>query len=214
MKENGEREFLRLGPVPLMRNGICALNELGNMPFEDQAHLLDVMEEGEFTITKYAINAKIASPTVIIASSNPTSSYWINSEKVSADELPISKTILDRFDLMSTFRTVREEIAIREYAYQKSDLIDGTRRTPDYYRYLTRHIMYSKEFDPYLSNEAKIMLSEYHVRIAKRFGSPRTLETLYRIAKAISRLKLKNVVEAHDARESMQFYNIVLQQYR
>lgn len=185
VKENGEREFLRLGPLPLARNAICALNELGNMPFEDQVHILDVMEEGEFTISKYAINITIHSPTVIIASSNPTTSYWIYSEKVSADELPISKTILDRFDLMFTFRTTREEIAIREYAHQKSDLIDGTRQTPDYYRYLTRHILYSKEFDPYLSSEAKIMLPEYYVKIAKKFGSPRTLETLYRIARAI-----------------------------
>jgi DNA replicative helicase MCM subunit Mcm2 (Cdc46/Mcm family) len=213
VKENGEREYLRLGPVPLARNAICALNELGNMPFTDQAHLLDAMEEGEFTISKYAINMTISSPTVIIASSNPTSSYWIHSEKVSADELPITKTILDRFDLTFAFRTAREEKAIREYAHKKSNQIDGVRRNPDYYQYLTRHILYSKQFDPYISSEAKFMLSEYYVRIARGFGSPRMLETLYRIARAISRLKLKKIVDTEDAKETMEFYNVILQQY-
>ena len=203
VKENGEREFLRLGPVPLAKNAICALNEFGNMPFEDQAHILDAMEEGEFTMSKYAINMKIISPTVIIASTNPTSSYWKDNEKMSTNELPISKTILDRFDLILTFRTTREEKAIREYAYRKSDLIDGMRGIPDYYRYLTRHIIYSKQFCPCLSSEAKVMLSEYYVKIAKRSGSPRALETLYRIAKAISRLKLKHIVDFHDARETI-----------
>lgn len=212
VKENGEREFLRLGPVPLARNAICALNELGNMPFEDQAHILDVMEEGEFTITKYAINAKIPSPTVIIASSNPTTSYWKDNEKMSIDELPISKTLLDRFDLLFTFRTTRDEKAIRRYAYQKSELIGGTRRIPDYHSYLVRHVLYSKEFDPYLSHEAMIMLAEYYIRITRKSGSPRILETLHRVAKARARLKLKMVVDAQDANETMQFYNIILLQ--
>jgi DNA replicative helicase MCM subunit Mcm2 (Cdc46/Mcm family) len=46
------------------------------MNFEDRAYLLDTMEEGEFTINKYGINARIRSPTVIIASANPVKSSW------------------------------------------------------------------------------------------------------------------------------------------
>ena len=43
-----ESYLLRLGPVPLARQAMCAINELGRMNFEDQAYLLDMMEEGEF----------------------------------------------------------------------------------------------------------------------------------------------------------------------
>jgi DNA replicative helicase MCM subunit Mcm2 (Cdc46/Mcm family) len=46
------------------------------MNFEDRAYLLDTMEEGEFTINKYGINAHVRSPTVIIASANPVKSSW------------------------------------------------------------------------------------------------------------------------------------------
>ena len=69
-KENDDY-CLRLGPIPQARGSICVLNEIGKMNSEDQGFLLDVMEEGEFTINKHGINAKIKSPTVIIASCNP-----------------------------------------------------------------------------------------------------------------------------------------------
>jgi DNA replicative helicase MCM subunit Mcm2 (Cdc46/Mcm family) len=46
------------------------------------------------------------------------------------------------------------------------------------------------------------------------FGSNRTLDTLFRLSKAIARLKLKNVVDGNDARETIEFYNVVLQQYQ
>jgi replicative DNA helicase Mcm len=56
---------LRLGPIPLAKNAICAINEIGSMNFEDQRFLLDIMEEGRFTIDKYGIHQEIDSPTTI-----------------------------------------------------------------------------------------------------------------------------------------------------
>ena len=111
--------FLRLGPVPLAKEAICAVNELGKINFEDQAYLLDTMEEGEFTINKYGINARIRSPTVIIASANPVNSCWKDNDRIDLDEIPVIKPLIDRFDLMFVFRTSRDEGAIREYAEEK-----------------------------------------------------------------------------------------------
>ena len=54
------------------------------------------------------------------------------------------------------------------------------------------------------------MLKEYYVIIALEHGSPRLLESLVNIAKMIARLKLKTVVEAEDAYEAQQFYNVIL----
>ena len=41
-------------------------------------------------------------------------------------------------------------------------------------------------------------------------GSPRIRETI--ITKMIARLKLKNTIDATDAKEAMEFYNVILQQ--
>jgi len=76
VEKDDESHILRTGPVPAAKGAICALNELGRMYFEDQKHLLSVMQEQYFTINKYGISASIHSPTAIIASANPIDGEW------------------------------------------------------------------------------------------------------------------------------------------
>ena len=59
------------------------------------------------------------------------------------------------------------------------------------------------------------MLKEFYKKVnAKGFGSPRVLKTLKKIAKAIARLKLKNVVDEKDAQEIMEYYNAMLVKFQ
>jgi DNA replicative helicase MCM subunit Mcm2 (Cdc46/Mcm family) len=88
VEKDEESHILRTGPIPAAKGAICALNELGRMYFEDQKHLLSIMQEQFFTINKYGINARIASPTAIIASANPLNGEWIDPEKINLDEIP------------------------------------------------------------------------------------------------------------------------------
>jgi replicative DNA helicase Mcm len=208
-----ESYVLRLGPASLAKGAMCAVNELGRIMFQDQAYLLDIMEEGEYTINKHGINARIKAPTTIIASANPVNnSTFLSDDKIDLDEIPAIKPLIDRFDLLFVFRTPRNIEDIRKYAYKKSEL--DSKIIPDYYSFLRKYILYSKRFNPILNDEARAMLTEYWVDLAGRFGSPRILETLFRLAKAVTRLKLKKVVDAEDARFTMQFYNIVLEQHK
>ena len=48
----------------------------------------------------------------------------------------------------------------------------------------------------------------------KGFGSPRVVITLPKIAKAMARLKFKNVADGEDAKEAMQFYNATLVKFK
>jgi hypothetical protein len=184
---------------------------------EDQAHLLDVMEEGDFTINKHGINARIVSPTTIIASANPVNnSSWAEDQKINLNEIPALKPIIDRFDLIFVVRTPKDENVIRQYTYIKS-LQEGS-LIPDYSNYLKKHITYAKRFNPIFSDEAKSILDESFIRLITRnkhkskdvFNSPRRRDSIYRIAKAISKLKLKNVVDIEDAKEAVEFYNVIL----
>ena len=96
-------------------------------------------------------------------------------------------------------------------------------RNPNYYSYLKKHIAYAKQFRPELSFEAQNLIKEYYVNLGKsssnlfsssiKFKSRRTFDTLVRIAKSVSKLKLKNIVDAEDARESLEFFNAVIYQY-
>jgi len=210
-----ENYVLRLGPIPLAKNAICAINEFGRTDFEDQSHFLDVMEEGEFTINKYGINASIKSPTTIIASANPVNnSTWKEDETIDLNEIPALKPIIDRIDLIFVFRPRKNENAVRDYAYTKTGF--ESKRIPDYSNYIVKHIEYAKRFNPTISDEAQQMLNEYFIKIMIQgnFGSNRILDTLLRLSKAFARLKLKNIVDADDAREVIEFYNNILQQYQ
>jgi replicative DNA helicase Mcm len=208
-----ESYVLRLGPASLAKGAICAVNELGRIMFQDQAYLLDIMEEGEYTINKHGINARIKAPTTIIASANPVNnSTFLSDDRIDLDEIPAIKPLIDRFDLLFVFRTPRNTEDIRKYAYKKSEL--DNKIIPDYYNFLRKYILYSKRFNPVLNDEAKAMLTEYWVDLAGRFGSPRILETLFRLAKATARLKLKKAVDSDDAQATMQFYNVILEQHK
>ncbi len=93
VSKEDENYILRLGPIPLAKNAICAINEFGRTDYEDQAHFLDIMEEGEFTINKYGINALIKSPTTIVGSANPiNNSTWMDDDKIDLNEIPRTKT--------------------------------------------------------------------------------------------------------------------------
>jgi len=80
------------------------------------------------------------------------------------------------------------------------------------YDFLKKYVMYCKRFHPKLSEEARIMLCQYYVIIATKFGSPRVLDALLRISHAIARLNQKEIIDNEDAKEAMQFYNVILQQ--
>ena len=91
--KESENTTLRLGPVPLAKGSICAINEIGLMTPSDQNFLLDVMEEGKFTIDKYGIHAEIDSPTTIIGTTNQLNAEWSDS-KASNNEIPVSSPSL------------------------------------------------------------------------------------------------------------------------
>ncbi len=57
---------------------------------DEQNHLLDVMEEGEFTINKHGFNSKIQAPTTIMASTNLTSSSTFDSYFDIDDKIQLS----------------------------------------------------------------------------------------------------------------------------
>ena len=169
-----------------------------------------------FTINKYGFNAIIDSPTTIIASANPiNNSKWNDDNKININEIPAIRPLIDRFDLTFIIRPITEEKNLREYAYQKSHNITDKFK-PEYTPYLRKHIMYSKRFNPKISDEAISIINEYYIKLQhtsnNNFITPRTLDRLYRLIKARARLQLKNVADENDALEVLEFFNPMVQQ--
>ena len=213
-----DSHVLRLGPIPLSRGGICALNEGGGMSFGHQKYLLDVMQEQKFKFSKHGITALITSPTSIIWSSNPTSGKWKNPEVIDLDEFPAIKPLIDRFDLIYAIRDNRDAEEERKYADIKFGMDDDddddnnkVLENESNLIHLQKHIEYSKRFQPKFSDEAKFMLKEYYLGVRAKYGSRRVLESIVTIARMTAQLKLKAVIDAEDARETQEVFNRVLE---
>jgi hypothetical protein len=217
-KDEGDAITLRTGPIPQAKGAIAALNEIGKMSHDDQGFLYDIMQEQEFSTNKHGRWFHIDSPTAIIASGNPIGGSWKSEYdtdddiKIDIDKIPTVKPLLDRFDLIFIFKDDRSEKGLTEYAIKKSEM--EIRPRPEYTPYIQKHILYAKQRypKPMLSEEARALLNQYYVGVRKRYGSPRIMNTLQRIAQTIASLKLKDTIDEADARETMTFYNVILQQ--
>lgn len=170
------------------------------------------MEEGCFTIDKYAIHIKIKSPTTIIATTNPTGVRWNDPLKISNTEIPILGTLLDRFDQIYAVNEFGSDEESREYALRKASIDE--RNIQYNYSYLKLYLEYAKTISPTVLSDAQSMLIEFWLELKRReLASNRTLDSLFRLAKAQARLHLSEVVDEEIVTEFMDEYKQTMLQY-
>jgi DNA replicative helicase MCM subunit Mcm2 (Cdc46/Mcm family) len=120
----GDVKIIRYGAVPLAKDAICVIDEIGAMPFDDQASLFTVMEHGEIPLNKQGESRNIPASTTIIGTSNPKNidANWKASGKASRDEIPLRRALIDRFDITLKFEDEDTEESANNYAKQKMEL--------------------------------------------------------------------------------------------
>jgi DNA replicative helicase MCM subunit Mcm2 (Cdc46/Mcm family) len=217
-KEEGGIYTLRHGPIPLASGSICALNEIDKMHISEHKHFLDCMQEGHFTLNKYGFNSPITANTSIVASANPINNTWKDPENIDQNEFPTLTQVTQRFDFIFIFIENTDPDYLRDYA-RKRDIIaklSAAGAFDSYDNFLGKYLMYARAFQPVISGEARSMLNDYwtNMGLAGVRGLPRKLESLESAAIAIAKLKLKDVVEAEEVTEIMEFYNVILQYFR
>jgi DNA replicative helicase MCM subunit Mcm2 (Cdc46/Mcm family) len=207
---------LNLGPVPLAKNAVCVINEFDKMYPEEQDNLLDVMEEGEIIVNKFAKLHTIKSPTTIVATANPRNNKWKDSDHISLDEIPFESTKLSRFDIALIFRDIVEEQENRKFAYQKTEYDEKDIKYN--YNFLEKFIECARTINPVIiTEEARSILNEYWVSLRNKkelvAATNRTLESVHRIAKSIARLYICNTVDIKIAYETIEFMNNMLAEF-
>lgn len=217
IEKSDNNTLLRLGAIPLARGGICGLDEVGRMNFDDQGHLLGVMQKRFFTINKHGIRARIGSPTSIVASANPINTDWRDSDKIDLNEFPLLKQKIDRYDLIFIFKKRKSKKENDEFIDKLSE-VQGKKEKGeliDYTEFLVKYLQYAKQFNPILTDEARIMIREFYKEVSlKDFRSDRLLPTMHNLVKAFARLKLKDVADEEDAKDAMEFYNVMLSDFQ
>ena len=153
---------LRLGPIPLSKHAICAINELNQMTLDDQARLVDVLEEGRFNKGAYGLWFEIESPTTIIASANPINATWEDASAISNDEVSILKNLLDRFDQIFGFRDNFTEKEAQSFA-EKMSMLRKKDKSHNH-NFLRKYLVYASGLAVKVTPEADYMLNKFWVK--------------------------------------------------
>jgi MCM P-loop domain len=211
MDKENDSLVLRHGAIPLSRGAICAINEVTEFDLEDQARLLDVLEEGIIPLNKHGKHMIIPAPTSIIATANPNQSRWNDRQKVSNDEIPMLRTLLDRFDQIYPFRDSMNLEQTQEFVDRMNVI---RKRKPHRYDYLKKYLVYASSLDVTMTPEAEYMLGEFWKRCkVQGTMSIRGYNSLYRKAEAQARLQLKTTVDAEIAKQVMESEQLMMVQY-
>ena len=202
----------RLGPIPLSKHAICAINELNQMTLDDQARLVDVLEEGRFNKGAYGLWFEIESPTTIIASANPINATWEDASAISNDEVSILKNLLDRFDQIFGFRDNFTEKEAQSFA-EKMSMLRKKDKSHNH-NFLRKYLVYASGLAVKVTPEADYMLNKFWVKgkVSVTMKN-RMYAAIFRIAEAQARLHLRKEVDDDIANQSMESIQYMIKQY-
>jgi len=219
--------ILRIGPLAYSKESVIVMNELGEVNLEEQVHFQDGMEEGSFSVVKYGIPATIRADAVVIWTANPKQGGTFG-DIISLDQISnIRKQIIDRTDLLIIDKPIKDRKQRREFNHLRMELEKIQQNEParwkvlsNYDKYVALHLRVSKRIaqtrgHPKLTDEASDFLEDADNRIQEQksfnlndnAGSNRSLDTLIRLSTEIAKLKLKDKIEAIDAKHAVEFYN-------
>ena len=216
LNENGKLS-MHFGPAVLAKNAVCFVNEFDKLDPKQQEAALEVMEEGNVHMNKFAKLVKIPAPTTIIASANPRNNRWLDPNIIKSEEIPFSSLILNRFDIILVFRDIKGEEADRTFADTKTEYDESHAEEEPDYSLICKLLEYGRSINPSLTQSARAQLIEYYVKLRKHndnyLFNTRTLESIFRIAKAFARLHLSSVVDDSICDETIVFMNEMFQDF-
>jgi DNA replicative helicase MCM subunit Mcm2 (Cdc46/Mcm family) len=210
--KDNDSYVLRLGVLPQAKKSMCILNEVAALSMEDQRHLFDAMEEGKLTLDKHGFHKEIESPTTVLGTTNPESGEWYFNV-VDKGQIPLRKELVDRYDLIFVFESLRDKDQKVDYAKKKLAILRDVNLREDH-EFLRKVIEHAKTFNPELTEEAEAMIIAYWSALdTKIFPTNRVLDTIIRICKAFARLRFSNLITAKIAKEAIEFLTRMYQAF-
>ncbi len=212
---------LEAGALVLGDRGNVCVDELDKMREEDRSAIHEALEQQTISIAKAGIMATLNSRCSVLAAANPKFGRF-DSYKSIAEQIALPSTILSRFDLIFVIEDKPElekdrELARHILTIHKEDSmpyeIDPV--------LLRKYIAFARrQIHPILTKEAMQVLEEFYISMrnsANDEDSPvpitaRQLEAIIRLSEASAKIKLKNEVEAEDAKKAIKLQQACLKQ--
>ena len=215
----------RVGPIPLCDGGAAIIDELTRMTKHDTPYLLQIMESGKLKFTKAGFDIELNANTAIIAGANPKNHYYDKNLSI-VDNINLIEPIISRFDLIVNMQTTIDE----HITQKKLEHIDKVRQNGVAslittnkllsIQFLKKYFSYIRKIEPKMSKEATDIRQKFFLRIQKiqqeKGSRPidiRFYESLYRIAQAIARIHLSEIVTEKHMDKAIQIQSNALKTF-
>jgi len=207
--------MLEAGVVVLADQGIACIDEFDKMKPEDRSALHEQMEQQTVTIAKGGIYATLNARTAILAACNPILGKYNPYDNL-IDNINIPIPLLTRFDLIFVLRDTPvpgqdEKLATHILdVHRKRAYVDTP---PIQFELLKKYLAYAKNYTPVLTMEAEERIKAFYLQLRRSVtegqigATPRTLESLIRLASAKARLMLREEVTEDDALTAVALMN-------
>ena len=196
---------IEAGAVVLANRGICILDEFDKMNPDDRDALHEAMEEQTITLDKANIHTRLVAKTSILACANWKDSRYNKHEDI-YKQINMPESLISRFDLYFVFIDIPDEkqdrIIIRKVLRGYDD---SEKEFEIDYEFWKKYIIYTKNFEPKLSNEIEKFIEDEFVKVRISYGKQiesnisvipithRQGDAFRRLSEASARMHLRDV---------------------
>ncbi len=218
------------GLLPRCNKGLAVIDEIEKMDDNDKKSLHMPMESGYFGVEKAGISAKLVTNTSILATANPK---VVTEPLKVGDNCDLPASILDRFDLIFKFPDfsdtakdikIAENITSRatsegsENTFREDKTTFEWKSTTFNISSIKKYIYITKKIQPKLSKRVTKDIHKWYSNLrttSTQIGfdhkkpTPRVVESILRLARAITRSKMKDLITKKELALAIDFFDFL-----
>lgn len=223
----GDSWVLKPGVLVRANGGTACIDEI-NVKKDGIKDILEAMEGQTIHVSKGGITAKLPAECAVLAACNPKRGRFDRNQSI-IEQIDIPAPLLSRFDLIFPLMDEPDECKDAEII---THILDGLNKKikgdegklevdgvviDDEFIY--KYIYYARQKKPVFSEKAKELFIKYYVEMRKLGKGDRPIpitarqaEAIMRIAGAVAKARLKDVVDENDVKEAIELMNYCLSQ--